>query len=396
MNSKHVSALALLLILLGGIAWWVHSGGSGAWKSADTQAGAKVVPNLVVGTVSTLRINGGKDVVTLERKGQAWSVKERGGYPADAQKIAPLLLKLADLKVTQTEAITDALRPRLDLGPPGQSGGGIALDLMDAATKPLGSLIVGKSITRPSDFPGGKDVPTGRYLLVREQPASALAVSEPLTEIDANPRAWIDKTFAKVERPKTITLTSSGKPKWILTRPEEAGIAWQLQDAAKDEELDMNKAQEEAGILGGITMVDVVTAPAADALNDADVLGIETFDGLAYTLTIGKKDGENRVVTVSLSGTATAPPDRTPGKDEKPEDKAKLDKAFKDQRAAFDARMAAERAMDKKVFLVADASVAPLLKERTALLKQKPPEPPKGAGKDAPKDKNAKKTTARK
>lgn len=395
MNSKHVSALALLLILLGGIAYWIHSGGSGAWKNADTQAGAKVVPNLVVNTVNTVRISAGKDVLTLERKGQAWSVKERGGYPADTQKITPLLLKLAGLKVTQTEAITDTLRPRLDLAPPGQDGGGIALDLTDAATKPLASLILGKFITRPADLPGGKDIPNGRYILSREQPTSALAVSDPLTEVDANPRNWIDKTFAKVERAKTVTLSSSGKPKWALTRLEEAGIAWQLKDATKGEDLDINKAQDEAGALGGITMVDVLTTPAADALTDADVLTIETFDGLTYTFTIGKKDGENRALTVSLTGTAAPPAERTPGKDEKAEDKTKLDQSFKEQRAAFDARVAAERAMDKKVFLVADASVAPLLKERAALMKQKAPDPAKG-GKDAFKDKGAKKAAAKK
>ncbi len=237
MNSKHVSALALLLILLGGVAYWVQFGGSGAWKQADTQAGAKVVPGLVVGTVSVVRINSGKDQVTLERKGQAWSVRERDGYPADTQKIGPFLLKLADLKVIQTEAITESLRPRLQLAPPGQTGGGIALDLLDASTKPLSSLIVGKAITRKSDFPGAtQEVPSGRYLLARERPSSALAVSEPLSEVDPNPRTWLDKTFAKVERAKTITLSSGGKPRWVLTRPEEAGMAWQLKDPAKDEE----------------------------------------------------------------------------------------------------------------------------------------------------------------
>ncbi len=134
-------------------------------------------------------------------------------------------------------------------------------------------------------------------------------------------------------------------------------------------------------------MVDVVVAPKPDqlGLTEPDVLSVETFDGLTYTFSIGKKDGDNRALMVSLTGSA-APRERTPGKDEIPADKAKLDQDFKDKRAAFDTRIAAERAMDKRVFLVTDASVQPLLQDRAALLKkkEKPPEADKGADKKKP------------
>lgn len=382
MNSKQIGILAAVLVLLGGLAAWLHFGGTGAWKQADTKSGAQVLPGLVVNSVASLRINAGKDQVTLERKGEAWSIKERGGYPADAQKIGPFLLKLAGLKVVQTDAISEALRPRLQLAPPGQTDGGTALDMTDAAGKSLGSLIIGKALTKKSEIPGAtQETPTGRYLLVREQPTVAVAVNDPLSDIDANPKAWLDQSFAKPERVKSITLAADGKPRWRVARAEEAGIAWQLQDAAKTEELDGNKPQELAGTLGNLALVDVAVSPKPDelGLTNGDMLTVETFDGLTYVYTIGRKNGENRAVTVSLTGTPAPAPERTPAKDEKAEDKAKLDKQYKEAQTARAARIAKEQAMDKKVFLIADALVAPLLKERAALLKPKS-EPAKGKG----------------
>jgi len=390
MNSKHIGILAVVLLLLGGLAAWLHYGGTGAWKQADTKSGAQVLPGLVVNNVATLRINAGKETVTLERKGEAWSVKEREGYPADAQKIGLFLLKLAGLKVVQTDAISDALRPRLQLAPPGQTDGGTAIDLIDAAGKPLGGLIIGKALTKKSEIPGAtQETPTGRYLLVREQPTVAIAVNEPLSDATASPKAWLDQRFAKPERVRSITLASGGKPRWSVTRAEEAAMAWQLKDAAKGEELDTNKPQELAGALGNLAMTDVAVGakPEELGLTDGDVLTVETFEGLSYVYTLGKKNAENRAVTVTVTGKPAPAPDRTPAKDEKAEDKAKLDKEYQARQAENIARITREQAMDKKVFLVADASVAPLLRDRATLLKPKPqPDPGKAAdGKDTKK-----------
>ncbi|HEY4372052.1 MAG TPA: DUF4340 domain-containing protein [Burkholderiales bacterium] len=374
MGRKGLSILVVLLLVLGGGAAWIYSGGSRAWKQTDTKAGSPVLPGLVVSQVATLRINNGKDTATLELKGGGWTVHEREGYPADVSKIGPFLAKLADLKIIQTDTITEALAPRLNLSPPGQANGGTAVDLTGAASKPLGSLLLGKTIDKDSDIPGAtKKIPSGRYLVKRDAPTIAIAINDPLNDAVANPRDWLDKTFIKPERVKSLTFTSGGKPRFTLERSEEASMAWTLKDAAKGEELDTGKASDEAGALAGLTMVDVIAGAKPDdlGLTTGDVLTAETFDGLTYTLTIGKKDGDNRAVQLGVSGTPSRPATRTAAKDEKPEDKTRLDKSFKDDLDAFNARVKREQAMDKKVFWVADAGVAALLKDREALMKGK-------------------------
>jgi hypothetical protein len=377
MGRKALVSLAVLLLVLGGIAGWIYTGGNSDWKQADTQAGTKVLRGVTINDIAAIRIKGAKDEVSLERSNGVWGIKQRAGYPADPQKVGPLLVKLAELKVTQTEAITEALRPRLQLAAPGAADGGTALELLDAKGKPLGSLILGKAITKKSDIPGAtRDVPTGRYLLKTDSPATAIAINDPLGEIDANPAAWVDKIFIKPERIKSITLTTGGKPAWTIQRNEEAEMAWQLKDAAKGEAFDTNKAQDEARALAGIGMTDVAVNIKPEDLAGGDVLAVETFDGLAYTLTLGKKDGENRPVLVNVGGKLAPAPERAPGKEEKAEDKTKRDKEYKDRAAANEARAAHELSMDGKVFLVADASVAPLIKERAALLKKEEKNPP--------------------
>ena len=75
--------------------------------------------------------------------------------------------------------------------------------------------------------------------------------------------------------------------------------------------------------------------------------------------------------------TAQIPKERTPGKDEKPEDKARLDKEFKEKQKKLEEKLAQEKAYEKWVYLVSNWTVDSLLKERAQLLVEKKEEPKK-------------------
>src|SRR5437773_227661 len=116
--------------------------------------------------------------------------------------------------------------------------------------------------------------------------------------------------------------------------------------------------------------------PEETSMHKPIVAKIETFDGFAYAISIGTKTNEdNYYIRTSVS--ADFPKERAAGKDEKPEDKEKLDKEFKDKTDKLEDKLKQEKAFEKWTYLVSKWTVDPLLKERKDLLAEKKEEPKK-------------------
>jgi len=96
------------------------------------------------------------------------------------------------------------------------------------------------------------------------------------------------------------------------------------------------------------------------------VLTVQTFDGFTYNSKIGIKKDDNYPVTLSL--TANLPSARTPAKDEKPEDKAKLDKEFQTRQKTLADKLAKESALTNWLYLLPAYNVDEILKPRHQLL----------------------------
>ena len=99
-------------------------------------------------------------------------MRERGDYPANFSQISELLLKLADLKIAQTEEVGPSQLGRFELLPPGAAtNSGTLVEFKDQAGKTLNSLLLGKKHMRKpagnSQFGGMGDEgwPDGRYVM---------------------------------------------------------------------------------------------------------------------------------------------------------------------------------------------------------------------------------------
>lgn len=367
MKGKQLAILLVLGVVLGG-AWFIFSKRNQSSWSETAGGGGKVV-EFPINDVAHITIKGSDGEVNLVKKAGAWTVRERGDYPANFESIGSLLRKLWDLKTVQVVKVGPSQLPRLEL----DEKAATKVEFKDKEDKPLGGLLLGKKHLRKSDgggdmFGGAGGFPAGRYVkpLAREKVS---LVSETLDEVQPKPENWLAKDFIKIDAPKSISV--AGEHTWSLTR-ESAAADWQLADAKPDEKIDAGKTAALKSVFASPTFSDVL---ALDAKLEEPITNaaIETFDGFRYELKIGKPTGENHPVLVNVS--ANFPKERTPGKDEKPEDKTRLDGEFAVKQKGLEEKLDKEKKMEGRPYLVAKYVVDPLLKDRAALLADKPAEP---------------------
>ena len=378
MNRKQfLAVLAALVVLVAAAAGVVLSDRS-AWTSADSRAGQRAVPGLKIADVAEIAIRDSSGELHLVRGQAGWSVRERADFPADTDRVAAVLVKLAEMKVVQSEPLIESQRARLELVEPNlieskdkAQGAGTVLELKDAKGGKLGRLLLGKKIVKgpPAGSPArGEPEATGRYVTAGDDVGTMLAVGDPLTQVESRPQAWLVKDLVRAEGVKSVSASKDGRPRWRVTRESES-LDWKL--AGSGERPDLQKATDLASSLGWVNLVDVVAEPAKanTGLQHAVVINAETFDGLGYTLKIGERAGDNYYVGVAIAGEPRKT--RTPAKGEKAEDKAKNDSAFEERRKKLLEQVEREKKLERWVYLVSKTGVDPLLRDRQQLLPEK-------------------------
>jgi hypothetical protein len=318
--------------------------------------------------------------LTIAKKNELWRVAQRGDYPANFPEISSLLLKLKDLKVVQTETVGPSQLPRLELAPSG-SNAATTVEFRDASGKAIKTLLLGKKHMKgggqrpPMDEGSDGGFPDGRYVMAGGTSDHVALISDPLANLEPNPEPWLNKEFFKVEKARTIAVTfPQATNSWKLVRETEGG-ALKFAEAKPGEELDSGKASGAGNPFSSPSFDDVVVGatPEQTGLSRPTVVAIETFDGFNYTIKIGAKTNENYFLTLTVA--ATLPKERTAAKDEKPEDKPRLDKEFADQQKKLGEKLATEKAFEPWTYLVAGWTVDSVLKERAQLLVEKKEEP---------------------
>jgi len=364
-----VAALAVLAVLGAAVVLSDRS----AWTAADSRAGQKAIPGLRLSEVAEIAILDPAGELHLARGETGWSVRERAGFAAETDRIAALLVKLAELKIVQSEPLPESQRARLELLEPKDkaAGGGTLIELKDAKGGSLGRLLLGKKIVKSSPVASlsrGETEATGRYLTAGGEAGTMLAVGEPLTEVESKPELWLVKDLLRADGAKSISSSKDGRQRWSVTRETESAD-WKF--AGSKEKPDLQKATDLASSLGWVNLVDVVADPAkADTgLDHAIVIKADTFDGISYTLTVGNKAGDNYYVRVAVAGEPRKT--RTPAKGEKAEDTAKNDNEFEERRKKLIENVEREKKLERWTYLVAKNGLEPLLRDRPELMPEK-------------------------
>jgi hypothetical protein len=391
MNRKQLTLLIVLGVVLGGLGYWVYHKKEAGYErgTATSEEGTKLLkglPDNAIRDVSQITLKQGTNEVNLAVQGERWTVKERGGYPANFNTISETVRKLWDLKVARAVEVGPSRLPQLKL----TKADGTLVDLKDDKGKSIASLTLGlqtsKEMREDSPFGGGGSFPNGRYVMRGEDAKTVALVSDALN-VEAKAEDWLNKDWFKVERIKSVAVTTTNATNnWKLSR-ETDGAEWKLADAKPDETADSSKTSGLNFLLSSPSFNDVLVDPKTETtgLDKPIVATLETLDGFTYTLKIGKavgsEDSANHAMQIGV--TANFAKQRTPGKDEKPEDKEKLDKEFAAKQKPLEEKLANEKQFEKWTYVVPKWTLENLLKDRKDFLAEKKEEPKKDDAKPA-------------
>ena len=369
MNRKQFLYLVIALVVLGSAGLALVWQDIAAYRASGAKIGAKLLPGLKIADVAEIRLQDPKHQVTLARREKMWVVQERGGYPASYQEISDLMIKLVELKVTQSEQVGASLLPRVDLADPGKGeGGGTLVEFRDGAGKVLAGLVLGKKVLKKdplNPLPAAKDgVPAGRYVRIVGGKDTVVVVSDPLGKAEADPGKWLNRDFFKADRIRTLAVgPEGGAPHWKITRAEEWG-EWKFAVGGGD--LNPGAAVAAVNKLGSLSFDDVALDSGKDAAGKPLVVVAETFDNLVYTVKLARKEkGDDYFVSFTVKG--EPPKTRVPEKGEKAQDKEHRDKEFAESRKRLEERVAAEQALAKWPYVIGRRELEPLLRTRSEM-----------------------------
>jgi hypothetical protein len=376
MNRKQFVILIVLGLAIGALGFYLANKRKESYSASSFKSDEKVIKDFPLNETAHIRVKQGTNEVNLVRA-ETWGVKERWNYPASFTEISGFLRKVWELKPVQDVEVGPSQFARLELNTEGAgaTNSGTLVEFKDSKSANLKSLVLGKKIMKDAPAGGmgmGGGFPAGRYVMVPDT-KKVWIVNETFSNIDTQPAQWLDKDFFKVEKIKSIAVTAPNPTNtWSLSRETESG-EWKMNDLKEGENFDASKASTLNYALSSPSFNDVASPeakPEETGLATPTVAKIQTFDGFNYTVTLGSNTNEENIyLKVSVAGDFAK--ERKPGENEKPEDKEKLDKEFKDKNTKLEEKLKNEQRFEKWTYLVSKYTVDALLKPRSDFFAEK-------------------------
>ncbi len=300
-----LAAAAAVSVLAAAVLYSVNN----RWSAGKVE-GAVLAPGLArqEKAIAVIEITQGEKKVTLERSGEQWKLRERAGYPANAERVSALLNTIARAEMIEPKTAAKDRHKQLELeDPSAKDAKSRGLRILDAKGKPLAEVVLGKS--RNDAFGAGK---SGTYVRRLNEAQTWLATGEPKGGVEF--KDWASATAYEVETAKALKLT--------LEHPGEEALVIEKNDAkdagdkdpkAKDTKFklakmpDGKKLKDGASIdqivqgFAGIEIEDVRKLDATPAGDKVSVLRLEQEGGLVTTFRL-RKDGDASWLSFQAAG----------------------------------------------------------------------------------------------
>jgi hypothetical protein len=302
MNARIAAILVVLLVVLGGGALlYYQQERSRRPENVDT-LGRTLLKDLRVADVASIRIIEPKARLTLDRQSERWVIEERGGFPADLGKVREFVLKLASLKVGQSEPVGAKDLARLNL-----DASGTRIELADGGGKTLGALTVGKKYYKREVENPQRAPADGRFIGLPGEEKQAFLVSDPLVQASTRSADWIDRTSFQVEKVKTLEVRYPDGSGYRIERNAD-NADWRLIGARAGEKLDTSRANAASYSLSLLELADVAPKEVKDTgLANPTLVNATTLAGRSYAIKVGRLEGDNYYVSFRSSGAEERP-----------------------------------------------------------------------------------------
>ncbi|SFN25919.1 DUF4340 domain-containing protein [Dokdonella immobilis] len=230
----------------------------------------------------TLSEAGGRKTVELTRSDKGWTVKDKGGYPADTGKLRGYLLKVADASLIERKTANKERYP--DIG---------VADISESTAKGIQVEIAG--LAAPVSFIAGTFNAQGGGTYVRRSGEAQSWLAKGNLIPDRNASDWLRKDLANIpsERIASVTIThADGRPLRVFKNaPEDPHYT--IADLPKGREASSDFAANGlASVLADLRIDDVAPTTEVAVPDNAKLIRYQTFDGLvvdAHEWQVGDK-----------------------------------------------------------------------------------------------------------
>ncbi|TEU17985.1 MAG: DUF4340 domain-containing protein [Anaerolineales bacterium] len=278
-HNQILAGILVIQIILGIVVFWP--------KSAATGASEPLFPDMEVGDIVDLAIADADDnSVQLKKVSGDWVLPDADDYPAQADKITPLLDKMVGLTTGRLVTRTDASHKRLQVAPDD------FMRRIDFETA---------DGTKHTFYLGSSPRYGTTHFRVDGQSETYLTSELSTWETKADAASWVDTAYLSVSQDDVTKMTlENTNGTFTFTKDDEG--TWTMDGLAADETLDENKVTSLIQRAASVNMTSPLgkEKKATYGMDEPNaVVTLETGDK-TITLRVGAKEPDaNRYVVIS-------------------------------------------------------------------------------------------------
>jgi len=275
-----LAGILVVQVVLIAVAFWPRSTAPGA--------GAPLFPDLKAEDIVALTVTDTDgNSLQLRKEGEGWVLPDADGFPANAEKVNPVLEKIAGLTTSRLVTRTATSHKRLQVSPED------FVERIDLETA---------SGEQHTLFLGSSPQYGATHFRVDGQNETYLANDVTTYEMRAEPAAWIDTSFVSLEDAsvKKITLQNANGS-FSFSRDEDEN--WTMAGLSPDETLDQAKVDSLVSTAASVNMerpLGKTEKPEYEMDQPSAVVRLETAD-TTVTIQVGAQYPEDESYVISSS-----------------------------------------------------------------------------------------------